>query len=214
MHFIDYIAHFKDVYSIFASTNTKTMKTKILCLILLSSLLTVVACQFQNMTEVNPKANTCTTTYSQIKGLSPKYTTNLMVNDYLNVGDVNVYADDENVYIEYETNNEWYLKNIHLYVGDLEFISNTKSQLPNPKNFPISSVCPNQTQSEIYMVSKSKLPKNFAISAQAEVSREENGMETKTETAWCEGDRFSTDSKGMYFNVNLQDSKATDFVSL
>jgi hypothetical protein len=190
------------------------MKTKLSFLILFISLLTVVACQFQNMTDVDSKVITNKVTYNQIKGLSPKYSTNLMVDNYLAVGDVTLYSDDENVYVEYETNDEWYLKNIHLYVGDLELISNKKSQLPNPKNFPICSVCPNHTQSEIYMISKSKLPKKFTVSAQADVKREENGIETKTETAWCEGDRFSTDSKGMYFNVNLQDIKATDFVSL
>ena len=190
------------------------MKTKLFYVILITSLLTVVACQFKNIADLKGKVTTNQTTFIQIKGLSPRYTTNLMVEDYLDVGNVTIYTDDDNIYIEYETNDEWYLKNVHLYVGDLEFIPTTKSQLPKPKNFPIHSVCPNQTQSEIFVVSKTKLPENFAVSAQAEVKREENGMDTKTETAWCEGDRFSTNSLGMYFIVSKIHNTNTDYVSL
>lgn len=190
------------------------MKTKLQQLIIFMTLLSVAACQFQNMSGLKKQKNKNQVTYDQIATLKPKHSTNLMAGEYLDVGDVNIYCDDENVFIEYETTDDWFLRNIHLYVGDLEFIPTDKNELPNPNRFPIRTVCPNQTQSKIYVVSKSILPENFAVSAHAEVKREVNGIETKTETAWCEGDHFSTHGNGMYFNVSKFNNFDKDYVSL
>lgn len=178
------------------------------------TLFLIVACQFQNIGQLKCKESKNKANYSQIASLKPRYSTNLMAGNYVDVGNVNIYCDDENVFIEYETTDEWFIKNTHLYVGDLELIPINKSQIPNPLRFPIHSVCPKQSQSEIYMISKSSLPNDFAVAAHAEVKREVNGMETKTETAWCEGDRFSSDSWGMYVSVCKFQNTNGDYVSL
>jgi hypothetical protein len=190
------------------------MKTKLFYALFIMTLFLIVACQFQNLGHLKVKESKNKANYSQIASLTPRYSTNLMAGNYVDVGNVNIYCDDENVFIEYETTDEWFIKNTHLYVGDLELIPINKSQIPNPLRFPIHSVCPKQTQSEIYMISKSNLPSNFAVAAHAEVKREVNGMETKTETAWCEGDRFSTDSWGMYVSVCKFQTANGDYVSL
>lgn len=200
--------------SIFTPLKSINMKTKLFYVFFILSLFLIVACQFQNLGQSKGKESKNKVNYSQIASLTPRYSTNLMAGNYVDVGNVNIYCDDENVFIEYETTDEWFIKNTHLYVGDIELIPTNKCQIPNPLRFPISSVCPKQSQSEIYMISKSSLPSNFAVSAHAEVKREVNDMETKTETAWCEGDRFSTDSWGMYVSVCKNQTSNGDYVSL
>jgi hypothetical protein len=190
------------------------MKTKLFYVLFIIILFFIGACQFQNFEHLKSKENNKKANYSLISSLKPSYSTNLIAGNYIDVGNVNIYCNNENVFIEYETTDEWYIKNTHLYVGDIELIPTNKNEIPNPLRFKNKTVCPKQTQSEIYMISKSSLPSNFAVAAHAKVKREVNGMKTKTETAWCEGERFSTDSWGMYVSLCKFQPINGDYVSL
>lgn len=178
------------------------MKTKLFYLIAGFVALSFASCE----NDTNPQSNqtsqmkTSVTDLTTVSELSPVFSTNLIAGKLNDAGDVNVYFDVANVYVEYKTSHDWYIQKAHLYVGDFELIPKNNNGNPIPGSFPVTASYPNGTQSVVYAIAKSSLPECFSISANAEVYRMVNGS-SQTITAWGEGDKFTSRDWSMFFNV-------------
>jgi hypothetical protein len=108
--------------------------------------------------------------------------------------------------VEYQTSANWYLRKTHLYVGDIKLVPLTRLGDPNFEFFPISETLPEGAETAIYTIAKSSLRKCFSISAYAEVYRTDSvGEIVQIENAWSAGERFNSESFGMYFDVCQSD---------
>lgn len=74
------------------------------------------------------------------------FVTDLMAGQHIDVGDVSVWNDGENLYVEYETTDGWEITETHLYVGKTDPINLTSApgQFPysdgNPYTIPLSEI--------------------------------------------------------------------------
>lgn len=180
------------------------MKTKLLYLFIGAVTLSFTACE--NDTNPNntakPNSNVVNTVVS---GLTPCVNTNLNAGQHFDAGDVNVYVDLNNVYVEYTATGNWFIKKTHLYVGNCQLIPRNNAGNPMIGQFPISNTYFSGTQSVIYTIPKSTLPECFCIAAHAEVVRKENGVVVQTETAWADGERFTNKNWATFFSVCQSD---------
>lgn len=180
------------------------MKTKLFYLFAGFIALTFTACETENSpvsskSTIQSKASFDDIT--TIADLTACYTTDLTAGQHYDAGDINIYFDLTNVYVEYKTSDNWFIKKTHLYVGNCELIPVNKRGIPIPGRFPFQSSFPNGTQSVVYSINKASLPECFCISAHSEVFRVENGEEVQSETAWGEGTRFVPSNWSMFFSV-------------
>lgn len=184
------------------------MKTKLLYLFVGAIALTFVACEKENISEEkqssqlknniqNPTVNTV--------GLTPCTVANLMAGQNYDSGDLSVYVDLENVYVEYTTTDNWYIRKTHLYVGNCQSIPRNNAGNPIPGQFPISTVHTNGTQTITYTIPKTSLPECFCVAAHAEVYRVQNGLVVQSETAWAAGERFTQKSWATFFSICQSD---------
>lgn len=132
-------------------------------------------------------------------------TMNMMAGQQYDSGDVNVYVDLNNVYVEYIAHTNWLIKKTHLYIGSLQLVPTNNSGSPVPGQFPTSSTFPNGTSHIVYSIPKSILPECFTVAAHAEVVRMQNGSVVQTETAWSGNIRFTNRNWATYFNVCQSD---------
>ncbi len=188
------------------------MRTKLFFLVLGAFTLTMISCESEseNNVESYGKNNAETQVVASninpnLPDTSPCLSTSLLAGQRYNAGDLNVYFDSEKVYVEYTTTGNWFIRKTHLYVGDCELIPVNRRGDPIPGHFPMGETIPNGTQSLVYAIAKSDLPKCFCISAHAEVYRTHNGQVVQTETAWALGERFTQTSWVMYFSVCQSD---------
>ena len=184
------------------------MKTKLLCLFAGLALFAFTACEKESVseTEQSLKLNPLTTNpTTNIAGLSPCVVVNLMAGQHHDSGDLNVSFDLDNVYVEYVTTGDWYIRKTHLYAGSHSLIPMNNGGLPVPGQFPINNTHPGGTQSVTYTIPKNTLPECFSIVAHAEVSRVQNGAVVQTETAWAQGERLSQKGWSMFFRVCQSD---------
>ncbi len=186
--------------------NLITMKTKLRYLFIGALTLSLMACEQENISDSEnaaklsaPVANTV------VSGLQPCVSTNLNAGQHFDSGDVNLYVDLNNVYIEYTTNPNWYIKKTHLYVGSCQLIPRNNAGNPMIGQFPISNTYITGTQSVIYTIPKSSLPECFCVAAHAEVFRKENGVIVQTETAWAAGERFTNRNWATFFSACQSD---------
>lgn len=183
------------------------MKTKILSLFLGVFTITLTSCETENNSEqstasrqIAPVANSV-----NVSELSPCAYTELIADQRYDAGDIKVYFDAENVYVEYQASIRWLIRETHLFVGKQSMIPLTRNGSPNPSLYPISETFPGGTEAAIYSFPRAGLPKCFTISAYAEVNRLQNGSIVQTESAWSEGVRFNENSWGMFFDVCQSD---------
>jgi hypothetical protein len=183
------------------------MKTKLFYLCLGVITLTMVSCESENNSDSsvnNLAAKQNEVVYSTNENLpdySPCVTTDLLAARRFDAGEFRVYFDAEKVYVEYETNEDWYIRETHLYIGNQELTPLNRRGEPVPANYPMGGLHPDGEQNVVYSVSKSTLPKCFAISANAQVYRVQDGEIVLVETAWARGERFTQTSWGMFFDV-------------
>lgn len=184
------------------------MKAKLhYCFIVLVSLF-MVSCEKEEIPSqqrISHGASTSEVSSVETQKLEACVTTNLMAGQHYDAGDVHVYVDLNNVYIEYTTSGNWYIKKTHLFSGNCAEIPVTRNGSPIPGQFPVSNAYPNGTQSVVYAFNKADLPECFCVAAHAEVYRLENNRIIQTETAWALGNRFTPKSWGMFFNVCQSD---------
>ncbi|MFN3752712.1 hypothetical protein [Flavobacterium sp.] len=184
------------------------MKTKLLYLFVGVMALTFAGCENENVSEEkqstltktslnNPTANTL--------ALTPCTVSNLMAGQNYDSGDLNVYFDLDNVYVEYTTTENWYIRKTHLYVGNCRLIPKNNAGNPIPGQFPLSNTLAGGTQTITYTIPKTNLPSCFCIAAHAEVYRVQNGTVVQTETAWASGERFTQKSWATFFSVCQDD---------
>lgn len=189
--------------------NLSTMKTKLFYGYMALFALGLTSCENEanpNEQRVAQTTNAATIVSNAVlNGLDSCVNTNLMAGQHHDAGDVRVYADLNNVYIEYTATGNWFIKKTHLYSGDCAQIPVTRNGIPIPGQFPVSNSYPNGTQSIVYAFAKSNLPECFCVAAHAEVYRVENNQIVQTETAWAEGERFTTRSWAMFFSVCQSD---------
>ncbi len=184
------------------------MKTKLLYLFVGAIALTFAACENENVSEQkqpsqsksainNPTVNST--------DLTPCTVIDFVAGQNYDSGDLSVYFDLENVYIEYTTTDNWYIRKTHLYVGNCQLIPRNNAGNPIPGQFPISDILPGGTQTITYTIPKTNLPECFCVAAHAEVYRVENGTVVQTETAWAAGERFTQKGWATFFSVCQSD---------
>ena len=177
------------------------MKTKLLFLFAGVMALTFFSCENDEATNPdNTSRQGTTATNSVITGLTPCVNANLMAGQHYDAGDVNLYVDLNNVYIEYTTTGNWFIKKTHLYVGNCQSIPTNNGGSPIPGQFPISTNYITGTQSVVYTIPKASLPECFCVAAHAEVIKVQNGVTVQTETAWAAGQRFNNRNWATYFS--------------
>ena len=183
------------------------MKTKLFYLMVAVVALTVAACENENSSNLNRSSqmNSTVTSSERIEDLSPCVSQDLIAGQHYVAGNVYVYVDLDSVYVEYKTTADWYIKKTHLYVGNCQLIPRNNSGNPVPGRFPISTTFPNGTQSVVYAIAKSSLPDCFCVAAHAEVYRVKDGLIIQSETAWAQGDRFTSRNWATFFSVCQSD---------
>ncbi len=184
------------------------MKTKLLYLFVGAIALTFAACEKENLTEEKQSSQMKAPANNHVVNtldLSPCVSPNLMAGQNYDSGDLNVYFDLDNVYVEYRTTGDWYIRKTHLYVGSQQLVPTNNGGNPIPGQFPINNVHPGGTQLITYTIAKTTLPECFIVAAHAEVNRVQNGIVVQTETAWAAGNRFSQKGWATFFNVCQSD---------
>lgn len=118
-----------------------------------------------------------------------KYTTPLMAGKCYVAGKVNVYNDEDYVYVEYITENGWYLKETHLYFGNCNAIPLTKTGNPKVGNFPYKNVNGINQVYQFYKIPKSKASGcNCVLTHASVVKLDSKGKVKQQETAWGKGE--------------------------
>lgn len=105
----------------------------------------------------------------------------------INVGTVTVSNDATNLKVTYATTGGWNLQELHLYVGDLALIPDTRQGIPIPGQFPHSVYLNRCVSQYTFTIPLSTLGSCFIIAADAKVTRFGS-----CETAWGAGTRFSS----------------------
>ncbi len=132
-----------------------------------------------------------------------------------NVGKVTVDNDQENLYVTYETVDDWLIGEVHIYVGLEADVPLNKKGTPVPGHFPYSDEELNLS-AYTYVIPLSYLEglECFAVIAHAVVFKEEmiegEMIETDEETAWGCGDKnfketFGTTRWGCFGDYCLVD---------
>lgn len=182
------------------------MKTKLLYLLVGAFALTFSSCENDESANLDSTARkNSNVANTVVTGLTPCVNTNLMAGQHFDAGDVNLYVDLNNVYVEYVATGDWYIKKTHLYVGNCQAIPRNNSGAPIPGQFPISTTYIIGTQSIVYTFAKSTLPECFCVAAHAEVVKVQNGVTVQTETAWADGVRFTNRNWATYFSACQSD---------
>jgi hypothetical protein len=184
------------------------MKSKLCFLLMGAFTLTLTSCETENVSEstIANRQMLVANLAAPINDYTPCANTELLAGQDIDAGDIKVYFDATNLYVEYQTSANWYLKKTHLYVGDLRLVPLTRLGNPNFEYFPINETHPQGAETAIYTISKSSLKKCFVISAYAEVYRTDGvGEIVQIENAWSTGERFNSENWGMYFDVCQSD---------
>lgn len=184
------------------------MKSKSLLLFIGAIALTMTACETENVSETTATARQMPAVdYAvPIDNLKPCASSELLAGERYDAGDIKVYFDEENLYVEYQTSANWFLRKTQLFVGDQRLVPLTRSGSPNNELFPMHQIHPAGTATTLYTISKSSLNKCFIITAYAEVyNTNSSGDILQIENSWSMGERFNEESWGMYFDVCQSD---------
>lgn len=121
-------------------------------------------------------------------------TVNLYAGQNILMGTVTYANDESNLYITYTTEPDWYMTEVHLYVGTLSSTPKSGGNTPVPGKFPIKATfsASNLSQTLNYTIPLTSVPSNFIIAAHASVIRVDiDGDIVTKETAWAAGPRFT-----------------------
>ncbi|MFN8238733.1 MAG: hypothetical protein U0T77_11240 [Chitinophagales bacterium] len=106
------------------------------------------------------------------------------------------YANDgSNLYVTYLANSDWYMTEVHLYVGSLSGVPKSGGGTPSPGRFPLKQTfsSSNLAQEITWTIPLSQIGFEFTIAAHASVLRVDiDGDVVAKETAWASGTRFQS----------------------
>ena len=138
------------------------------------------------------------------------HTSQLMAGQNIPMGTLSWANDATNFYVTYTTNPDWYMSEVHLYVGALNKIPKAGGN-PPPGQFPISTVFSSSTlsQSITYTIpiSSALSAGGFAVAAHASVLQVDiDGDVVGKETAWASGPKIpGAKNWSMYVSATLGD---------
>lgn len=135
-------------------------------------------------------------------------TIDLLAGQNILMGTLSYANDAENLYVTYSTNPDWYMSEIHLYVGPLALAPKSGGGTPSPGRFPIKTTftASSLSQDVTYTIPLSSLYSGtFIIAAHASVLRVDiDGDVVAKETAWASGTRFQSNKNwATYINAAL-----------
>jgi hypothetical protein len=182
-------------------------KTNFLSLFLGAFTLVLTSCESESISDPGSTArqNTPVTNSINVSDLTPCTYTELIAGQRYDAGDIKIYFDASNLYVEYQASINWRLRETHLFVGNQSMIPITRYGSANSALFPVSETFQGGSDIAIYSFPRAGLPKCFTIAAYAEVQRLQNGVVVQSEVAWGEGDRFHPSDWGMSFDVCQSD---------
>lgn len=121
------------------------------------------------------------------------------------------YANDAtNLYVTYTTNSDWYMSEVHLFVGLLENVPKSGGGTPSPGRFPMKQTfsSSNLAQEINWTIPLSSITSgsNFVIAAHTSVLRVDiDGDVVAKETAWAAGTRFQSNKNwATYISASLK----------
>lgn len=126
-----------------------------------------------------------------------------MAGQHTDIGSIVVTADSSNLYVTYNTEGGWVLKETQLYVGSLSAMPQTPTGNPKIGNFPYKTSHTSPTTSYTYTVPRSNFAGASCVAIVPHAATQligPNGEELKGETAWGAGTQLNTSgSWAMYF---------------
>jgi hypothetical protein len=127
---------------------------------------------------------------------------------FIDVGRVSVYNDEENLYIEMTTTGAWVMTESHVAVAPtLAGIPQTGSGNPKVGQFALSAVHNPPVSSYVYTVSVTGYDPDqpLYIAVHAIVKRIEGGHVVQQETAWADGEDFPGANWATYIMYDVQE---------
>lgn len=137
-------------------------------------------------------------------------TVTLFAGQHIDVGTVTVWNDTDNVYIKYETKDNWVITETHMATAlSLAGIPQTKTGNPKVGNFPYNDQHSPPVTEYTYVVNYKDAgyaPGNILYIATHAVVKllNENGEIIQEETAWGNGEGFPGKNWAMYFTYEIQ----------
>lgn len=122
------------------------------------------------------------------------------------VGTLQVTNDADSLYVTYNTTNDWYLDETHLYVGDFANLPVNNANTPIPGHFPYNTDHTGLITSFTYAIPLNSLSSScYIIASHAGVYKSVNGVIIQSETAWGFSTPFpNTNRWGWYSNYCTQ----------
>ncbi len=182
-----------------------TMKTKLLPA--LAALLFFTACQKEYSVTTTKKKQTVSQNGSDQP--TPSYGCetlyiSMIAGQYIEAGVIDVFNDDKNIYLTFNTANGYVLKETHLYVGDCAAIPVNQKGNPVPGQFPYKNTHDNATTFTYQVpISAIGLQQCGCIAAHASVVKlDASGKVIDAQTAWGKGSLINPNNGnwGMKFN--------------
>ena len=169
--------------------------------------LQLIGCQEGN-NPINVKISNQPDLPNQPNHPSNAYTTNIMAGQNIDVGDIYVWNDNNNLYVQYMTTNNWWLNETHLHVAtSLSGIPQTHSGNPKVGKFDYQFEHNPNVQNYTYTI-----PITWAwntelyLAAHCEVILNDTSLSiTQIETGWGQGMSFPGNNWAMYFTFTLQE---------
>ena len=133
-------------------------------------------------------------------GLCNTKTVEFLAGQHIDVGQIVVGNDEENIYVKYVVEDDWYLKETHLFVGMYDDVPLSGGGTKKGK-FPYKMEHDPMVQEFTYTIPIEGLPDLdcYTIAAHAEVVKMEDGEWIQEETAWGDGEDFPGANWDMYF---------------
>jgi hypothetical protein len=132
------------------------------------------------------------------------YSTDLIAGQEIDVGNVSVWNDATNLYVEFGTTDNWHLNETHLAVGTSVGDIPQKNGNPIPGKFEYKNE--SFTTNHTYAIPLAWAQgEELSIAAQAEVLLlNETGVVVQEESAWGDGADFEGRNWAMYFIYTVQ----------
>ncbi|MEO0097568.1 MAG: hypothetical protein ABIK78_05690 [candidate division WOR-3 bacterium] len=171
-------------------------KTFKLLFVLLPIFLILVGCKKEESNLNIPQSASQT-----IRDLGDAYATDIIAGQNLDVGDIEVWFDEDNVYVKYLTTDNWYLTECHLHIGaSLSDIPQVKGN-PVPGQFAYAVELTEPTQSYTFTIPLGEWSQleELYFAAHCVVCEIIGGEKNREETGWGNGNPFPGSNWGRYF---------------
>jgi len=121
-------------------------------------------------------------------------------------GNLQLWNDANNLYVTYNTTGGWFLKKVHLYVGQCDAIPTNNGGNPMIGQFPFAQQFSPLSSSHTFTIPLETLSACLCISAHAELAlTDQNGNIVQCETGWAGDIPFGGKSWAKKINYCIQD---------